>query len=149
MTIIRRPSVIGDVVQLRDMVDRFFDERLFRPIWSWNGERNVVPALDLSTTPDAVIAKIALPGVKPEAVDVSIADDVVTVKGSFGEEKESSEEGYVVRELSRGEFVRSFAVPTPIKAEGVTATFEHGLLTLTLPKSDKIKPTHVKIELAH
>jgi HSP20 family protein len=150
MTLIRRPSPIADFVSFRDAMERWFDDRLFRPIWplTGDGERVVAPALDLYTTPEAVIAKVALPGVKPGDVDVSIGDDMVTISGSYKEEKEKTEAGYVHRELSHGMFSRSFSIPTAIKADAATAQFKDGLLTLTLPKSEAVKPKHVKVEVA-
>jgi HSP20 family protein len=150
MTLIRRPSAIADLVSFRDAMERWFDDRLFRPIWplTGDGERVAAPALDLYTTSEAVIAKVALPGVKPEDVDVTIGDDMVTISGSYKEEKETTEAGYVHRELSHGMFSRSFSIPTAIKAEGATAQFKDGLLTLTLPKSEEVKPKHVKVEVA-
>jgi HSP20 family protein len=143
----RRHSPIGELVTLRDAMERLFDERLMRPIWRLNGEPELSPALDLYTTQDAVIAKVALPGVKPEDVDVSIADDLVTVRGSFEEHKETTEAGYLHKELSRGAFSRSFALPTAIKADAAKASFKDGLLTLTLPKTEEVKPRHVKVEV--
>jgi HSP20 family protein len=70
------------------------------------------------------------------------------VTGSYKEEKETKEAGYVHKELSRGSFSRSFAVPTAVKAEAATASFHDGLLTLTLPKTEEVKPKHVKVEVA-
>jgi HSP20 family protein len=81
-------------------------------------------------------------------VDVTIADDVVTIKGSFEEEKETTEAGYVHKELSRGSFSRTFALPTAIRAEAATAAFKDGLLTLTLPKTEEVKPRHLKVEVS-
>ena len=103
---------------------------------------------DLFTTQEAVIARIALPGVKPDDVDVSIVDDVVTIRGSFEKHEQLAEAGFVHQELSRGSFARSFVVPTPIQAETASASFTDGLLTLTLPKSDEVKPRHVKVEVS-
>jgi HSP20 family protein len=129
-------------------MERLFDDRFFRPIWTSNGEREAVPALDLYTTPEAVIAKVALPGVKPEDVDVSIGDDMVTITGTFKKETETAEAGYVHKELSHGSFSRTFSIPTAVKAEAAKAAFKDGLLTLTLPKSEEVKPKHVKVEIA-
>jgi HSP20 family protein len=148
MTLIRRPSPLAEVVTLRDAVERLFDDRLMRPIWPFNGDREATPALDLYTTPESVIARIALPGVKPDDVDVTVADDLVTVNGTFKEEKEKTEPGYIHKELSRGAFHRSFIVPTPVKAEAAKASFKDGLLILTLPKTEGAQPKHLKVEVA-
>jgi HSP20 family protein len=145
MTLIRRPTPLGDLVSFQDAMERLFDDRLFKRMWIGSGERQAAPALDLYTTPEAVIAKVALPGVKPENVDVTIGDDVVTISGAFKEEKETSDAGYVHKELSQGKFSRSFSLPTAIKADAAKAEFKDGLLTLTLPKTEEVKPTHVKV----
>lgn len=147
MALTRRHWPVGDIATFRDAMDRLFDERFFRPIWRWDSEREGSPALDVYTTQDAVIAKVALPGVKPEDVDVSVADDLVTIRGSFEQEKETADAGYILKELSRGAFTRSFVLPTAVKAEAATAAFKDGLLTLTLPKTEEVKPRHVKVEV--
>ena len=148
MTLIRRPTPFADLVSFRDTMEQLFDERFFRPLWIGNGERLIAPPLDLYTTPEAVIAKVALPGVKPEDVDVTIVDDLVTIKGTFKEETETNEAGYVRRELSQGTFSRSVLLPTAIKADAAKAEFKDGLLILTFPKTEEVKPTHVKVEIA-
>ena len=146
MTLIHRPTPIVDLVSMRDTMERLFDERFFRPFWV--GERETTPAIDLYATPEAVIAKVALPGVKPGDVDITIADDLVTISGSFEEETETTEAGYVQKELSRGTFRRSFAIPTAVDIEAAKASFKDGLLTLTLPKTEEVKPKHIKVEVA-
>jgi HSP20 family protein len=143
----RRHSPFADVVTLRDAVDRLFDERFFRPMFHGNGDRETTPALDVYTTPETVVAKVALPGVKPEDVEVTIADDLITIRGTYMEATETTEAGYVVKELSRGTFERTFVAPTAIKADAATASFEDGLLMLTLPKTEEVKPKRVTVEV--
>lgn len=148
MTLIRRASPFAELVSVRDAMERLFDDRFVRTIWPATGEGKEVPALDLFTTGEAVIAKVALPGVKPEDVDVTIADELVTITGTHKEETETTEVGYVHKELRRGTFSRSFTVPVAIKAEAAVAAFKDGLLTLTLPKAEQVMPKHVKVEVA-
>ena len=148
MTLMRRPTSLLDLATMRESFDRLFDDRFFRPLWLTTTERPIAPALDLYTTPDSVVAKLALPGVKPDEVDVTITDDVVKVTGTFTSEQETTEAGYVHRELSQGAFSRSFTVPVAIKAESATAEFKDGLLVLTLPKTEEVRPTRVKVEVA-
>jgi HSP20 family protein len=144
-----RPTPVTDVVTLRDAMQRLFDDRFFRPLWAWEGERELVPPLDLYTTAEAVIAKVALPGVKPEDVDVSIADDIVTIHGSFEEHTDATTEaGFIHRELSRGSFTRRFALPSAVKADAAKATFKDGLLVLTLPKTEEAMPRHLTVEVS-
>ena len=117
MTLIRRTSPVADLVSFRDAMDRVFDERLFRPLWLANAERQAVPALDLYATPEAVIAKVALPGVKPENVDVSIDDDIVTITGSFKEEKETTRRSQVIRFTPPRQGEDRFRTPPPPAAK--------------------------------
>jgi HSP20 family protein len=107
----------------------------------------LAPALDLYTTPEAVVAKVALPGVKPENVDVTVDEDLVTISGSAKRAQDTSVAGYVHKELSDGTFSRSFWLPTAVNAEGATASFRDGLLTLTLPKTEEVKTKRVKVEV--
>jgi HSP20 family protein len=144
----RRPAPLVDLVSFEDAMERLFDDRLFRPMWIGNGDRQALPALDLYTTPEAVVAKVALPGVKPEDVDVTIGDDRVTISGTFQEDKETTDAGYVRKELTEGKFSRTFSLPTAIKADAAKADFKDGLLTLTLPKTEEVKPTHVKVQVS-
>ena len=148
MTLIRRPTPLAELVSFRDAMERLFDERSFRPMWIGDGEREAAPALDVYTTPEAVIAKVALPGVKPEDVDVTIGDDLVTVSGAYKEAKETSDAGYVHKELSQGRFSRSFSLPTAINVDAAKAEFKDGLLTITLPKTEEVKPTHVRVQIS-
>jgi HSP20 family protein len=145
MTLIRRPVPFPELLTFRDTMDRWFDDRFFRPMWPFEPERGTVPVLDLYTTPEAVVAKVALPGVKPENVDVTIGEELVTISGTFEEEQEIEEAAYVRRELKRGSFTRSFPLPTAIKSDAATAVFKDGLLTLTLPRTEAAKPMHVKV----
>lgn len=148
MTLIRRPAPFADVVSLRDAVERLFDDRFLRPLASFDGDGIREPALDVYTTPEAVIAKAALPGVKPDDVEITITDDVVSIKGTFAAEQEVEAGGYIRKELSHGHFERAFAAPTAVRPEGASAVFKDGLLTLTLPKSEAVKPQHVKVTAA-
>jgi HSP20 family protein len=108
----------------------------------------LAPGLDLYTTSDEIVARVALPGVARENVDISVGDDLVTISGSVREESKSREVDYVHRELSRGSFSRSFWLPTAVTAEAATASLVDGLLILTLPKTDHPTLTHVKVKVA-
>jgi len=148
MSLQRRPAPLIDLVSVRDALDRLFDDDLLRPLWTTNGARAISPALDVYTTAEALVVKAALPGVKPEDVEITIADDIVTISGTFKEEQERTEAGYTHKELNRGAFRRSFTVPAALKTEDAKAAFKDGLLTLTIPRAEEVKPRHVKVEVA-
>ena len=137
MSIIRRPAPFNELLRMREAFDRLFDERPFRPHWLSSGERDVTPPLDVYRTPETVIARAALPGVKPEDGEIKIADELVTITDTFTEEQESAEAGYTHWELSRGAFRRSFTAPAALKADEAKAAFKDGLLTLTIPRAEE------------
>jgi HSP20 family protein len=147
MTLVRRTSPFSELLSARDAMERFFDDRFLRPFWPTTDTGEGLPALDLYSTTDAVVAKVALPGVKPEDVDITIADKLVTVTGRYQEEQETTEQGYVHKELRRGSFSRSFTPPVAIKPDAAAASFKDGLLTLTMPKTEQVMPTHVKVQV--
>ena len=146
VTLTRRPAPLPDLVSMREAMERLFDDRFFRPLWMADAEREIAPPLDVYTTDAEVIAKAALPGVKPEDVEITVADDLVTIAGTFKEETEAKDAGYVHKELGGGQFRRTFAPPVPFKADDAKATFKDGLLTLTLPRREEVKPHHVKVD---
>jgi HSP20 family protein len=108
----------------------------------------LAPGLDLYRTPEAVVAKVALPGVKRQDVDISVGDNLVTITGSSNHDSQSSQGDYVHKELRQGSFSRSFWLPAAVRAEAATASLEDGLLTLTLPKTDRLPLKRVKVEVA-
>lgn len=132
---------------LRDAIDRLWDESIIRPgEWLTLGAdgRFTLP-LDAFTRKDSFVIKAALPGVKPEAVETTIEGETLTIRGTFEENGEKEEAGYLLRELSRGEFRRSVILPRGLKTDKVEAVFEHGILTLTFPKVEETKPRKITV----
>lgn len=145
MTIVRRPWSFDELTSLPKAVDRLLDESLLMPR-RWLRFPAEVPALDLRSTPDAFLVEAALPGVKPEEVEITVDADILTIKGSFKEETKGEREGYLFEELQRGEFSRSVTLPGAIRPDEAKATFKDGLLTLMLPKAEAARPHTVKIQ---
>jgi HSP20 family protein len=149
MTLMRHRPALTDLAAVRDELEHLFEDWLPRQAWwSEDGGRADRPALDLYATDTDIVAKVALPGVKPEDVDVTVANDVVTVTGRYEEREEATEAGYVRKELSRGSFSRAFSLPAPVKADAAKATFKDGLLTLTLPKTEPAATQRIKVQAA-
>jgi HSP20 family molecular chaperone IbpA len=110
--------------------------RAFRDAMERLADGSLAPALDLYTTPDAIVAKVALPGVKREDVDITVGDDLVTIRGSVNEEKETTDAGYVHKELSHGLFSRSFWLPAGVNTEAARASLK-GRLAHAHPREDR------------
>jgi len=97
-------------------------------------------------THNDVVVKAALPGFKPDEVDISITGDTLIIKGEHKEEQEGKQEDYFYKEHRYGTFSRSVTIPVQVKSDKAEATFENGVLTLTLPKAEEVKPKHIKVK---
>jgi HSP20 family protein len=136
-----------DMVTLREAMDRLFEESFVRPQRRWLAPEGATTlALDLFESDDDVTVRASIPGVKPEDIDISITGDVLTIKGEAGEEREEHEGNYHLRERRYGAFQRSLTLPTLVKTDKARAEFEHGVLTLTLPKVEEVKPKTITIK---
>jgi HSP20 family protein len=103
------------------------------------------PAVEVSDTKDAVVVKAQVPGISKENIQVSITDDVLTLKGEMKEEETKEEKNYYRREFHYGAFSRSVALPTAVQADKATAQMKDGVLHITIPKSDKAKGKEIPI----
>lgn len=146
MTIVRRPSPRGEFMTLRQAMDRLFDEDVFRP-FRWTSRAFDGPALplDVTTTANELLIEASLPGIKPEDVEITVENGTLTITGKTAEERRAEEGSYLVQEIRRGAFSRSVTLPNGLEADKASATFEHGVLTLRIPKAEQVKPRQIRI----
>jgi len=146
MTLIRRTSPFGELLSLRQAMDRLFEDSFVRPRdWGTTAEGGSLP-LDIYATKDALVVKAALPGIRPDDVEITITGDALTISGTYKDERETNGEGgYVFQELRRGTFTRTVTLPADLQGDRAAANFENGLLTLTVPKSEQAKPRQIRI----
>lgn len=131
---IRHTSPFGELLQLRRAMERMFDDPFFRPaVASRNGSRRL--PLDVLETPEALVIEAALPGIKPEELEVSVTGDVLTLSAGSESEAASTDSDYRWREVRRGKVTRSVTLPQGVAADQATGTFENGLLRLSIPKT--------------
>ena len=142
-----RPRPYFDMPSLREAMDRLFDQSFVTPSEWLTLARFEHPAIDVVSKPEAFVVKVALPGVKPEDIETTITGDTLTIHGKYREEEKKEEEGYLFRELSRGEFRRTLQLPIGVKADAAEATFHDGILTLIIPKVEPIKPKEIKVKV--
>jgi HSP20 family protein len=133
-------------MRLRDAMDRLFEDSFVHP-WRLSGDsdRWALP-LDMYQTDNDVVVKATLPGFKPEEVDISITGDTLSIKAEHKEEQEVRDEDYFYRERRYGTFSRSVPIPVQVKSDKAEAVFEDGILTLTLPKAEEVKPKQIKVK---
>ncbi|MCU0505176.1 MAG: Hsp20/alpha crystallin family protein [Chloroflexi bacterium] len=147
MTLIRRPSPFREMVTLRDTIDRLFDESLLpRPLLATQSELGM--PFDIRVTPDAVVVEAALPGAKPEDVEITVTGSTLTITATTATEREEKDQEFLLREIRRGSFSRTIALPEGLQPDRATARFEHGLLTLSIPKAEVVKPKQIRISPA-
>src|SRR6185437_11745638 len=145
MTIVRRSSPIRDLASMRTAMDRFFDDD-FRPFqWLSGGYASPALPLDVTTDADRVTIEAALPGMRPDDVDITVENGAITISGKTADERTAEEGSYVLQEIRRGSFSRTVALPNGLEPDKATATFENGILRLEIPKAEQLKPRQIKI----
>ncbi|MEW5805068.1 MAG: Hsp20/alpha crystallin family protein [bacterium] len=133
------PPLREQMERMSRMVDEFFGpmEGMRSAMWS--------PSLDITETEDKVTATVELPGIRPEDMDISISDNILTIRGEKREERKA-EEGYAYCcERQYGEFRRSVELPSSVNSERVNATYRNGILTIEMPKSEEMKRKKISI----
>ena len=132
-----------DLSSFRDRLwDSFCWQRPLAGMYEW-----VVPSLDLSETKDNFVVKAEVPGMDAKDISLSLTGDVLTIKGEKKQAKEEKEEDYHVVVSSYGSFSRSIWLPAEVESGKVEASYKHGILRITLPKSEKVKAKEVKIKV--
>lgn len=144
---IERWQPFRELMTLREAMDRLFEDSFVHPSRFFTALREVeVPALDVYQTPNEVVVKAALPGLKPEDVSIDITGDTLTIKGEHKAEEEIKKEDYLYQERRYGAFSRTVALPSGLKTDKAEATMEDGVLTLTIPKAEEVKPKVIKVK---
>ncbi|MBI2610220.1 Hsp20/alpha crystallin family protein [Candidatus Giovannonibacteria bacterium] len=103
--------------------------------------------VDVFQTPDEIIIQSTVAGVKPDEMDVSITQDMVTIKGKRQRAHEVTEKDFFYRELYWGTFSRSILLPQEVDADAAIASLKNGLLTVRLPKLDKSRTQKLKVKM--
>ncbi len=134
-----------EMMTLREAMDRLFDDAFTRPL-SLSGNAWAVPAVDMYQTDNEVVVKAALPGIKSDDVQINVTGEVLTIKGEARQKEEVKEKAYHIREQRWGMFERSIVLPTEVVADKAKAEFENGVLTITLPKAEEVKPKTITIK---
>ena len=144
---IERWQPFSELMSLGQEMDRLFEDSFVRPsrLLTTVG-KGVMPELDVYQTPNEVVIKASLPGVKPDDVSIDITGDTLTIKGETKEEQEIKREDYLYQERRYGAFSRSAVLPAGLKTEKAEAAIENGILTLTIPKAEEAKPKKVKVK---
>lgn len=149
MASITRFDPFSEMVTLRHAMDRLFEDSFVSPL-SWrtlNGDA-IGPALDVHQTADEIVVSAALPGAKPDEVEITITGQNLTIRGEFKADEEVSRDQYLYRERRYGTFHRQLQLPVRVQGDRAEATFENGVLTLRIPKAEEVKPRQIQVKAA-
>ena len=146
MTIVRRSSPLGELVSLRQAMDRLFEDSFVRPRgWGTGPFEGLGVPLDVSSGADAVIVEASLPGYKPEDVEVTIENGTLSIHAESSSETREGEGDSLVTEIRRGSVSRTIALPSGLEPDKATASYEQGMLKLRIPKAEAVKPRQIRI----
>ena len=151
MSKIVRWNPMREAVDLFNEFDRAFESPLYRSRLAMPWRANDVVgswslALDVAEKGDVFTVKASLPGINPEDLNVTLEDNVLTVQGEIKEDETIEEETYHIRERRFGSFSRSLRFPVPVNAGEIVAEYENGVLKLTVPKAEEVKPRRIEIK---
>lgn len=136
---------LRDLMSLREAMDRLFEQSVVSPRAYGNGQRpGRTLSLDLYQTKDEYIIQANVPGVDPKDVDITLESSTLTIRGEVMPPENT--EGYLIQERRFGPFERTLQLDLPIQSDKVEASFHNGVLTLTLPKAEQVKPKIIKIK---
>ncbi len=135
-----------EVSRLRREMDRLWDDyfgggrRGLKPLAEF------APAVDVKETAEAVVVKAEVPGMEAKDINISVTGDVLTIKGEKKAEREEKEENYHLVERSYGSFSRSLVLPAAVNLDQIEAKYDKGVLTVTCPKKEEVKPKPIEIK---
>ena len=134
----------------RGWLSRLVGDGLFEPFPSDFGietKEGFTPAVEISEDDEAYTINAELPGIDKKDVHIEVKDGVLTLRGERKHEHEEKEDGYFRTERSYGSFERSFALPEAADEEKIKASFNDGILTVTLPKGEVAKPKQIEVKV--
>ena len=135
-----------DLRTLQEEVNRLFSTNLTRAFGDEGIGRGAwAPSVDIYENKDQIVLEAELPGMKQEEFDLSVENNVITLRGERKFEKTDEADNYHRVERSYGAFTRSFTLPQTVSAEGATAEYNNGVLRVTLPKREEVKARRIQI----
>jgi|SRR5262249_47958058 len=136
-----------DMSDIQHEVNRLFDTFFGRSNQVTGRERAWAPLVDMYETKDELVVTAELPGINEKDIHLSITGDVLTLRGERRSSQEVKQDQYYRGERWYGKFERSFPLSIPVQADKVKASYRDGVLTVTLPKAEEIRPKEIKIDV--
>lgn len=148
MTNLTRWEPAREMMTLREAMDHLFDDAFTRPfsLMRNGGSTWSSPAIDMYQTDNEVVVKAALPGIKANEVQINVTGDILNIRGETKQDEEKKDRSWHIREQRWGAFERSVLLPTGVISDKAKADFDNGILTITLPKSENVKPKTITVK---
>lgn len=140
----RRGDIFTDLTDMQQEMNRMFDD-FFGERRGGTMEGNWMPSVDVSETNEAILVRAELPGMTQDDIELSLQDNVLTLKGEKKSEKKEEKENYHRAECCYGSFTRAFTLPAQVNQGEIKATFKDGILQIALPKSEEVKAKKIAI----
>lgn len=142
-------DVDDEIRSIRDEMNRMFNEAFSQLPSALTGRREAVwsPAIDVCQTDDAFIVEVELPGTKEEDFNLNLTKDTLKISGEIKAPEAQENVSYLRRERHRGKFSRTIVLPVEIDADKAKAIYKNGILQITLPKAEEVKPRTIQIEV--
>ena len=144
---ITRFDPISEMRRMNEVFDRLFGTPVPSAQRFAGVSQDLIVPVDIVEKEDKFVIRAAVPGVKPEELNVSIESNVLTISGESKREEESEQDKVYCRECSYGAFTRSIRLPENLMVDQVDAAFENGFVVITLPKAPEEKPQTVKVPI--
>lgn len=138
----------GDLFNLHEQLDQMFGDVFRSTLMPSGAPMQSAPAtlaLDVRQTDEAYTIEASVPGFKPEEVEVTLDDNVLTIRGEHREESDETKGGYVRRERRSNSVFRQVGLPAEVRGDDITATFENGVLCVTVPRAQKAQPRRITV----
>ena len=148
MSNLSRWEPTSDFMTLGDAMDRLFDDAFTRPFSLTRNGGSTWPAfpIDMYQTNDDVVVQAVVPGFRPGEVYIQVTGNLLTIRGQLKQEEDKKERAWHLREHRFGSFERLVGLPVPVVPDRANAEFENGILTITLPKAEEVKPKAITIK---
>lgn len=147
MAALTRWNPWGELFSLHDQMDQLFNEAFgsFVAPRRNGAEPTMALPIDIRQTDEAYVLEASVPGFSPEDVEVTLDQNVLTISGTHKQESEENTGGWIRRERRTGSFRRQVVLPAEVRGDEITAGFENGVLTVTVPRAQKAQPKRIPV----
>jgi len=147
MANLTRWDPFNEMLSLREAMSQLFEDSVVAPGTLRREQGGFAPALDLSETEDGYRVEVAVPGLKPEDLQITFENNVLAIKGQLRQESEDKNRNYHRSERRYGSFQRTIALPSTVKADAIQAALTNGILRLDIPKAEEVKPRRITVQV--